>query len=226
MKKAYDVLAKFYDNLQKDIDYDIWLNWFLKETDNNNSILEIGCGTGLLANKLSESNFIVDAFDLSPAMIEEAKKTKSNVKFYVDNMITFKSNKKYSRIICFMDTINYLTEEIFIKSSFESISKALLDDGVFYFDIHQETNLYNFDGYMESGYVNQDFYRWNSYIVDEENGLVNHDFSFLVDGEKFTERHTQKIKFYKYYEELFSEYFSIKNMWADEYRVYFELIKK
>lgn len=224
MEKAYNILAKFYDKLQEDIDYDVWIKW--PHLNNNFSVLEIGCGTGVVASELVNKVQRYDAFDLSEEMIKIAKEKNDKVNFFVDNMITYNTQKKYDTILCFMDTVNYLTEEKFIDLFFQNVSQMLEKDGIFYFDIHQETNLYNFDGYLESGFINKNSYRWYSHITDEEKGLVNHDFTFVVDGEKYVESHTQKIKDYHYYTAIFSSYFDVKKMFVDEYRIYFELIKK
>jgi len=62
------------------------------------AILEIGCGLGYIAAKLKPfATGAIDAFDISPAAIEKAKRLHPGVDFYVDDirMTTFRPKARY-----------------------------------------------------------------------------------------------------------------------------------
>ena len=88
---AYDLESPednivYYKNFSKDYD-DVFASGleyiypkyvadeFIQNHNNNGSICDIGCGTGLVANELKyiNSNLIIDGFDISSDMIEVAR---------------------------------------------------------------------------------------------------------------------------------------------------------
>jgi len=227
MEKPYAKLAEYYDYLQGDIDYTIWKEWVKEKTPKfQTEILEVGCGTGKLANMLVTEGIHVEAFDISDAMIYEAQKKYPKINFYQDDMRTFKTDKKYDVIICFMDTINYLLEEKDIESFFNQAYKALKKNGILLFDIHQLDNLDNFHGYMESGYIDKDMYSWESLITDGEKNIVTHSFKFEVGDSIYKEKHQQRIMSVEFYQKIWQEKFEHIEIKKDNYRLYIELQKK
>ncbi len=222
MLSSYEMLAKYYNHLQREIDYSKWIELshpFLKQ-----KVLEIGCGTGTFANQMKFENYI--GFDISPNMIKQAKKNYPNLSFYVDDAITFQVKEKFDHIICYMDTLNYIISEKKIIEFFKHVYDALNSKGIFIFDIHQISNLENFDGYLESGFIDGDEYRWYSHVYDYNQGLVGHDFTFYIKGKVYEEKHVQQILTKENYERLFQNYFTILKIEQDEYRVYYTLQKR
>lgn len=63
-----------------------------------NTLLEIGCGNGKNLVYAKELNYITSGFDICPEFVEECKSKNLNV--FIDDMMTFKLNKKYNFILC------------------------------------------------------------------------------------------------------------------------------
>ena len=63
------------------------INLFISEIGSNNSILEIGCGTGLFTKEIQNTTNNITAIDISPDLVEIAKTRvlNKNVKFIVEN---------------------------------------------------------------------------------------------------------------------------------------------
>ncbi len=226
MAKAYEVLSKYYDYLQRDIDYSVWSNLTNKYLSNGTSVLEIGCGTGKLVSLLNVNPELYKGYDYSSSMIEIAQKNYPQYDFITADATTFKINDKFDLIICYMDTINYIVDLTKLEELFKNHCDMLLDNGYFIFDIHQQDNLYNFDGYLESGFIDGDEYRWYSHIIDERNNIVAHDFEFKVDKKKYSETHLQRLDSKEKYLELINKYFIVKETYDDDYRHYFILQKR
>ncbi len=226
MSKPYDILATYYDYLQREVDYTTWQKLVSSYIKKDSKILEIGCGTGKLANLLNLKQYDYKGYDYSSAMISQAKTLYPEYNFFTADAYNYLDEAKYDMIICFMDTINYLTDLNKLKTTFENISNNLSDSGVFIFDIHMEDNIYNFDGYLESGFIDGDEYRWYSHIIDERNNIVAHDFEFNVANEKYFECHHQNISPKNVYEDLFNNYFTILDHFEDDYRYYYVLTKR
>jgi SAM-dependent methyltransferase len=86
-------------------------------------VLEIGCGTGYVLNRLNSSRGV--GIDIAPEMVKIAKQNYPDLDFYVMNSenITLDENEKFDFIII-SDTIGYFED---IQRSFDQIKK-LCDD--------------------------------------------------------------------------------------------------
>ncbi len=93
-------------------------------------VLEIGCGIGAFAKILNERGFEVDATDVSPFIIERAKKIHKGINFKLMNIEKgIKTNKKYDYIFAF-EVLEHL------KNPFQAlvnIKKMLKDKGILIF---------------------------------------------------------------------------------------------
>jgi len=95
------------------------------------TVLELGCGTGELANGLAASNANVLAIDLSKTSIEKAnllkKKLKNkNLTFENKNILTYKNNKKFDVVIA----LGSLHHTIDARGGFSIMSTNVKKDGV------------------------------------------------------------------------------------------------
>ncbi len=229
LKPDYSKLAKYYDFLQQEIDYQVWIDFLngnikkLKKSNEKIKVLEIGCGTGKLAAMLDLNKIDYTGFDLSPEMIEIAQNRNLNAKFLVDDATTFELGETYDIIICFMDTINYLTTSEQVENTFKQVDNHLKTHGRFLFDIHQEDNIDNFDDYQEIGYIDEVKYIWHSKQISERH--VNHFFTFIDEDGQIDERHEQMIESKAYYQLKLEKYFKILTTISDDYREYFIVIK-
>lgn len=75
--------------------------YILKLVQQGARVLDVGCGTGELAYSLSQKAKYIDAIDLSPAMIEQAKKRHSaqNINYQVCDFYDLDESNKYDCII-------------------------------------------------------------------------------------------------------------------------------
>ncbi len=227
LKKDYEAMAKYYDFLQQELDYNVWLEFYQQNREPGTiSVLEVGCGTGKFAQMLDLDEINYDGFDLSPAMIEVANEKQLNANFFVGDARTFSSEKQYDLIICFMDTINYLTSENDLKKAFSHAANNLKPGGKMLFDIHQEDNLENFADYYELGYIDDLQYSWLSTVTNERQKLVSHNFEFTQNDETIKEIHKQKIESVEYYQRIIKKNFKINAITSDDYRHYFVIEKE
>ncbi len=190
---SYDVLAAFYDELIiEPSSIDEWVLFTQKHTIGS-EILEVACGSGIITEKLIKAGFHVEGFDLSKVMIDKAKtKLKDlNVKLFVDDMRTFNLKKTYHTIVCFNDSINYLSDSVELKQLFDSIAKHLEKGGVFLFDIHTIERLQEFaNEFIEEGYINDTAYQWS--IISEDDKIL-HNLVFYIDNKPIIEQHIQTV---------------------------------
>jgi SAM-dependent methyltransferase len=109
---------------------------FLEKYCGGGDILDLGCGAGNTGNELSIDKYrLYVGIDISGEAIRKAQARceKSNREgknfYYVDDIINYVPDKKYS-VILFRESIFYLPLEK-IQKTFRRLSKALTNDGVF-----------------------------------------------------------------------------------------------
>ena len=112
----YKSIANYYDCI---FPYDQVQSYFIEssiaERHKKKRILDIGCGTGLLLQKMSKSFFEVVGIDLNDKMIDLGKKRlhgiNKNINFINLNMLKIKeyfSKKSFDLIYCFGNTLVHL----------------------------------------------------------------------------------------------------------------------
>ena len=93
IRESYDRLAEEYtrriaDELQhKPLDREL-LDRFAKETRGRGDVCDMGCGPGHVARYLRDAGASVFGLDLSPGMLEEARKLNPDIPFREGNMLS------------------------------------------------------------------------------------------------------------------------------------------
>jgi len=189
--KPYEKLAKFYKKGwgKESIKYgDLIYNVINIYNLNINSVLDVGCGTGILASKLYNENFEVSGIDISEDMINVAKETTTGIEFAVADMVNFTLNKKFQLITCAFDALNYLVTDSDMKKTLKNIFLHLEDNGIFIFDINTPV-LYEEKhfGIIDRKFDNIEFKQILEYDKASKIGKTVFDF-----GDNQCETHIQK----------------------------------
>ncbi len=103
-------------------------------------ILELACGTGILATALARSGYRVVGVDRSSSMIAQAEARGAyvdGVTFRVDDMRKLNLTAYYDAALCMFDSLNYLTEPDEVAETLKGVAAALRADGVFVFDFNR-----------------------------------------------------------------------------------------
>lgn len=102
-------------------------------------VINFGCGTGKHDIELTKLGYQCEGIDVSSTMIdiarENALKEKLDIKFSVENILTFQSLSKYDAVISLFHVMSYQNTNTDIISAFVSARKALKNGGVFLFDV-------------------------------------------------------------------------------------------
>ncbi len=146
---SYTHFAKYYDLLMERTDYDLWTDYmtalFERRKKGTESILELACGTGNIAIRLSERGYSCTGLDISESMLtlagEKASAKGLSIPFILQDMGNLEYNKKADAVICLCDGINYITDKKETQDLFEKVLKIIGPDGVFIFEISSEFKL-------------------------------------------------------------------------------------
>lgn len=221
---AYEYLARYYEQLMEDVDYEFLINLVKKYTKANDRILDVGCGTGQIMRKLSREGLNVDGIDISEDMLvvaqEIAREEGLNLNFFEQDIRNLSGTYNYNLIYSFLDTINYITEENDVKMTFENIYNSLDKNGIFIFDVHSEykvNNILNDYSYNDTSY--ELTYIWNSFSGNESNSIY-HQLTFFIPQENYyirlDEDHYQRTFSKEVYSKLLTEVgFKIDKIFID-----------
>ena len=142
--KIFKKYADFYDSYYIDKDYESEANFVLdlaKQTSTPppRTVLDIGCGTGGHLIPFAKKGLKVTGFDLSEAMINQARKKIKNsnikAKVKVDDARTYRDGKKYELVVAMFAVIGYLISNENFLAGLKTAMIHLSENGFFIFDV-------------------------------------------------------------------------------------------
>lgn len=146
----------------------------LKER-NVKSILDLGCGRGLLMESLISEGIEAEGIDLSSLMVEDAKAKGLKVEHKDISQV----DKKYDAIVAVFDVLNFIEPEE-LEKFFSDVANSLNDNALFIADVNTLHGFSNVaEGVMsvdaESRFLNID-------AVFDEN-ILHTTFTLFIEGE-------------------------------------------
>ena len=101
-------------------------------------IVDLGCGSGIWANALSDAGYQVIGVDISPAMIELAQQRAPNARFQVGSFVPFHF-PPCRAVTALGEVFNYLFDPNnslrTLRRVFQAIFERLAPDGLLIFDV-------------------------------------------------------------------------------------------
>ncbi|MFD1066319.1 class I SAM-dependent DNA methyltransferase [Oceanobacillus locisalsi] len=202
---AYHKMADVYDALMDHVPYDDWMvmiQHIIAQAEKPvQSIIDIGCGTGVITRKLAAGGYTMTGADQSGDMLRQAQKdaTAANSINWLEADITQSVDweQHYDMAISCCDVMNYITDVSEVEKAFDNIYHALKTDGIFFFDVHSMHT-------VEDIYIGQTFadvmeeaaYIWEC-IPGDETGEMYHQLTFFQQEQgnhftRFQETHHQR----------------------------------
>jgi SAM-dependent methyltransferase len=149
-------------------------------------VLDIACGTGILAISLAKRGHVVQGIDISPEMITMAR-SKSigmpNVSFEVQDMTDYIVHDKFDLITCAYAALNYVLDIDGLEAMFARVALSLNKSGLFVFDCNCNQHYINQgDGSYKIAIGQQYiFIRWSHDPVTRERTTI---FKFTDGSEE------------------------------------------
>ena len=239
MNKSYEVLAKYYDKLMGDFNYNEIASFINKQNFGKNG-LELGCGSGEITIPLAKLGYKMTAVDISTKMLDiaqkKALKNALDIRFLCDDIVELELDKKFDFIIAICDVFNYISNDE-LKIVIDKCYNMLNDGGTLLFDVssyYKLTEILGDNIYFEEY---DDFsYFWQNEIVEEENA-VDMDLVFFIkdkDG-KYDRQEEQQRQYYITKENLLAmlDKFSKVDIFDDNFnsatskstRLFFKVVK-
>lgn len=139
---AYERLAPVYDDFTDGYDHDAWVGRLERIARNHGAIgtraLDVACGTGKSFAPLLQRGYAVSACDISPAMVERARRCPGvdPDRVLVADMRELPKLGAFELVTCLDDAVNYLLEPDDLVAAFTSVARLLAPDGVYLFDVN------------------------------------------------------------------------------------------
>ena len=182
---SYEAFAYYYDSLMDQEFYNDYIQFINKHVKKYQTVLELGCGTGEIAIRLSHLGKNVCATDISKDMLEVAKY----------KCIDFKADVMLSRVVM----CDFVVDTKLDLNTYDALKK----DGTFIFDVDSmykmEKILANYDEENDD----EDFY-FHWHVDHLEKGSVKHSVEIIdkVNQERVYEEHLQKTFDIEIYHDL------------------------
>lgn len=139
-RDAYESVAFSYDLLTQGYRHDIWLDRLESLARGyglcGNRLLDLGCGTGKSFLPLLQRGYSVTACDLSPSMLEVARRKAPSVVLHEADLRDLPVLGEFDLITALDDPLNYMLTESDLGAAFRGIARNLAPDGVAIFDLN------------------------------------------------------------------------------------------
>jgi len=196
MTLLYSTLAKVYHDMYQHIfDYDKEFQFYdaLLKRNNCHSVLEIGCGSGMLARRFLKTGYDYLGLDLYNEMLNIARLETASDRFIQCDMRDLSFDQQFDAVLITGRSIAYVTENQGIIDTLKGVSKSLKDNGLFVFGVFEANGIFdNFNDFeqkiehnnkmlrrishlemnLQTGWT----YDWHAkYIIEEDNQVSEFD---------------------------------------------------
>ena len=147
MSDIYRLLAPYYDEWNREIDYSGWAGEiervlqreFQGKTD---AICDLGCGTGSMTIELARRGYDMIGIDLSSEMLTIARERAAaagvgdRILWLAQDITAFELYGTVEAVVSCLDTVNHLTTLGALEKCFSLVHNYLVPDGLFLFDLN------------------------------------------------------------------------------------------
>ena len=137
---AYTNLAKWFEYLNDDCDYENWSQYLILKLKNYplQSGIDIGCGGGWFTRAFQKYGYQMTGMDCSVEMLDYAQETalKTGIRseYILGDITAKKPMKKFDFATAINDCVNYIPKNKF-SAAVKNVASALKKDGIFLFDV-------------------------------------------------------------------------------------------
>lgn len=192
----FTALARVYDRIMADIEYDEWADFVLAEAAKlgftDGPVLDLGCGTGNATLPLKERGLDVAGLDASQAMLAVAETKLPGTTFHLADFESFRLPRRYALVYSIFDSLNNLLTDEAFGAMARNVYAHLRPGGVFVFDVNTTAGLRQlWEGGVASGWADDVYYRWE-HSFDEERQLAKVEAYCDTAEGAFTEVHYER----------------------------------
>ena len=190
----YDLIAPFYDEVNKEISYADWADFIEKVISleyrhrRPELLLDLGCGTGKMTLELARRGYDMTGVDVSPEMLDLARASAEREGFdgkilwLCQDMTELELYGTVDVTVSCLDCINHLVTKASLEKCLSLVHNYLIPNGLFIFDINGRGKFENV--YSDNSYVMEEDGKvciWQNYY-DKRNSLCDFYITVFEEG--------------------------------------------
>jgi SAM-dependent methyltransferase len=141
--QPYTGFASVYDVFMDNVPYDEWTDYVVHLLNKygvaNGLVLELGCGTGSMTERLATKGYDMIGIDNSEDMLaiarEKSIENGNNILYLCQDMREFELYGTVAAVVSVCDSMNYILNEEDLLKVFRLVNNYLDPKGVFIFDL-------------------------------------------------------------------------------------------
>lgn len=145
---SYESFARVYDLFMDNIPYDEWCSYLielLKEYGiEDGLVLELGCGTGNVTERLFNAGYdmigVDNSMDMLEIAMEKKEENKKDILYLLQDMREFELYGTVRAVVSICDSMNYILDYGELVQVFSLVNNYLDPGGIFIFDLNMSTN--------------------------------------------------------------------------------------
>ena len=243
---AYQELAKSYDRLTNDVDYQgvvaFYQEILKKENLHPRSAVDLACGTGSVALLLAEKGMNVVGIDMSSEMLcvasQKAQEKGLTVQFVCQRLQNLVMPRGVDLAVCALDSLDYILDPADCQEAIRRIYRVLNPGGCFIFDVNTPQKLRAMDGQIFLDEDDDVYCIWRGEF-DENTNICSYGMDLFQRNGNVWKRSFEEHQEYAYTEAQLRRFLSdagftdirvygdrcFKQPTADAQRIYFKARK-
>lgn len=194
--EPFTALARVYDRIMADIEYDEWTEYVLDKAVElgfeGGRVLDLGCGTGNATVPMVQRGLQVGGLDASADMLAVARAKLPHTTFYQAEFQSFEIGHSFALVYSIFDSLNNLLDDDSFLAMARNVFAHLQPGGVFVFDANTTEGLRQlWEGGVASGWADDVYYRWE-HSFDHERQLAKVEAFCDTKEGAFTEVHYER----------------------------------
>ena len=196
MTQLYSTLAEIYHEMYQHVfDYDAEFNFYdsILKTNNCHKILEVGCGSGMLARRFLANGYDYLGLDLYNEMLDIARREIKSGQFIQCDMRNLSFDHQFDAVLITGRSLAYVIDNRGIIDTLNGVHKSLKENGFFVFGVFEANQIFdNFNDFeqniehnskkirrishleknLQTGWT----YNWTAkYIIEQNNQILEYD---------------------------------------------------
>ena len=205
MTQLYSTLAEVYHEMYQHVfDYNVEFQFYDTILKNNNchKILEIGCGSGMLARRFLGNGYNYLGLDLFNEMLDIARREVKSDRFVQGDMRNITFTTQFDTVLITGRSLAYVIENQGIINTINGVCNSLIDKGLLVFGVFDARQIFDNFGdfeqniehgnkkirrisHLEKNLANGWTWDWTARYIIEQDGKVS-EYDDLTTLRAFT----------------------------------------
>ena len=210
---AYHELAKSYDRLTNDVDYEATVAFYMeilkREGLKPRTCVDLACGTGSVTAILARLGLDVVGVDMSEEMLTEAFQKVQDMehppRFVCQLLQELKLPRAVDLAVCALDSLDYITNPDDCAEAIRRVYRHLNPGGIFIFDVNTPEKLRAMDGQVFLDEDDDVYCVWRGEF-DEQTNICSYGMDIFQREGKVWHRSFEEHREYAYSREQLTGY--------------------